>query len=198
MDEVQKTFLEKFKETSTAKNEDNSRLKKFNHGTKRSKNETQNQVVSKTTDERLSLSDENQKTFYEKLKAFSSSITGRQKKKDSCLKISTTDNERDNLNDEPQKTFFEKMKSFFCFCTSKEDKNNSRLNKLNHTIKRPKKETQKPDKSFRIYIKRNCKWVIFLLIIYIAILGTVVTTPILVNHFRVISLNELEQERSIT
>ena len=195
MDEVQKTFLEKLKErTSTAKNKDNSKLKKFNYDIKRSKNETQNPFTSNTTDERL-----NQKTFHKKLNASFSFITGKKKHKNNYLKTANTDDERDNLTDEVQKTFLEKMKSFFCFCTAEKDKNNSRLNKLNHTIKRPKNEIQKQDKSFRIYIKRNCKWVIFLLVIYIIIVGAVVTKPILFNHFRVeASLNETEKERSIT
>ena len=104
----------------------------------------------------------------------------------------------DPETDEVQKKFLEKMKSFFCFCTAKENKKSSIQKKNNNAMKKPKTKVQKQDKSFRAYIKQNCKWVIFFLVTYIIILGAVVSTPILVNHLRFISLNETKQERSIT
>ena len=109
--------------------------------------------------------------------------------------------------DKVRKTFLEKLKSFFCFCTAKKNKDLSDepqktcLEKIRLLIccckakKRPEK--QKQNKSLRIYIKQNWKWVISLLVVYIIISGAVVSVPILVNHFRVMNRNETEQERSI-
>ena len=104
----------------------------------------------------------------------------------------------DPETDKVQKKFLEKMKSFFCFCSAKEKKKSSIQKKINNEIKRPKTTVEKQDKSFRTYIKQNCKWVILFLVIYIIILGAVVSTPILVDHLRVRSLNETKQEGSIT
>ena len=180
-DESQKAFLEKLKSffcfCLAKKNKDDSRLKKSNSRIKRSKNETQNPVISNTAGERFSMSDELQKTFLGKLNAFFSSITEKMRNSNYCLKKSRTANEIDNLTDEPQKTFLEKMKSFFCFCTTK------------------KNQVQKPDKSLRTYIKQNWKWVVLLLVIYIITFGAVVSAPIIVSRLRFISQNETEQER---
>ena len=166
--EVQKTFLEKLKSFfcfCTAKNKDNSRLKKFNYGIKRSKNETQKPVLPNAT----------KKTFLEKLGTFFSSITGKKRKNNHHLKKSSTTGE---LNNQPQKTFLEKTKSFFCFYKAKKNK-----------VQKP------PVKSLRAYIKQNCKWIIFSLVIYIIIFGAVVSTPVIINHLRAIRQNETEQER---
>ena len=173
-DEIQKTFLQKLKSFfcfCTGKNNNCPRLKKLNCCTKTSKNDTQNQIKSKTADKRDNLPNEPQKTFLEKVNAFFRSI---------MCKNST--DERDNLTDEPQKTFLKKMTSFVGCCRAK---------------KKPKNENKKEDKSLRTYIKQNLKWVILLLVFYIIIFGAVVSVPILVNHYRDMNQNETDQERSI-
>ena len=179
--EVQKTFLEKVKSffcLCTAKNnKNNSKQKKFNCCIKRSKNDEQNQVKSKTADKRDNLTDETQKTFLEKVKS------------------SSTD-ERDSVTDELQKTFLEKMRLLICCCTSKKNKNNSRLKNITKKLKN-EVQKKKQDKSLRIYIKQNTKWVILLLVVHIIIFGAIVSGPILVNYFRFMNQNETEQERSI-
>ena len=168
-DENQKTFLEKLKSffcfCLAKKNKDDSRLKKSNSRIKRSKNETQKPVLPNAT----------KKTFLEKLGTFFSSITGKKRKNNHHLKKSSTTGE---LNNQPQKTFLEKTKSFFCFYKAKKNK-----------VQKP------PVKSLRAYIKQNCKWIIFSLVIYIIIFGAVVSTPVIINHLRAIRQNETEQER---
>ena len=135
--------------------------------------------AKKTADKRP-LTAEPKKTFLEKVNAFFRC----KRWKNHCLKKS---GERNNLTDETQKTFLEKILK-----TS-----NSRLAKFNHAIKKHKNGMQKQDKSIRMYIKQNCKWVILFLVVYIIIFGAVVSGPILVNHFRVLNRNETEQERSM-
>ena len=90
------------------------------------------------------------------------------------------------------------LKSFFSFLTRRKVKNIARLQKINYGVKRYKNEIRKSDKSLRSYIKRNCKWAAFLIVIYIMILGAIVSTPVAVNHLRVTNQNESEQERFIT
>ena len=74
IDEVQITFLKKLRSffcfCTAIKNKNNSTLNKLNYGKERSKNETQNPVMSSTTDERDNLTDKPQKTFLEKMKLF--------------------------------------------------------------------------------------------------------------------------------
>ena len=101
-----------------------------------------------------------------------------------------------NLTDKPQKTTLEKLKSFFSFCTKKKNNDDSGWTKFKNGIKRSKHG--KPVKSLRLYIEQKCKWIIFLFVTYIIFFGLVVSTPMLINHFRTISRNETEQERSVT
>ena len=90
------------------------------------------------------------------------------------------------------------LKSFFSFLTRRKVKNIARLKKINCGVKGYKNEIRKSDKSLRSYIKRNCKWVAFLIVIYTIIFGAIVSAPVAVNHLRTISRNESEQERFIT
>ena len=82
----------------------------------------------------------------------------------------------------------------------KMNKNDHRQRKLNNTIKRFKHDIVKPDKSQRSFIKHKRKSMFILFVIffiYTIILGAVVSTPTLVNHFRVKSQNQTKQEKSI-
>ena len=90
------------------------------------------------------------------------------------------------------------LKSFFSFLTRRKVKNIARLKKINCGVKGYKNEIRKSDKSLRSYIKRNCKWAAFLIVIYIMILGAIVSTPVAVNHLRATNHNKSEQERLIS
>ena len=166
--------------------------------------------------------DKTKNTKIERSNSLLGSITEKEKKNSSRLnrfgsglKRSTTENqqpvnlemidERANSIDKLQKTKVEKMKSFFCFCTEKKNKANSRLKKstkyevkFNYEVKRAKKEIQTTVKSLRSYIELNWKWVIFLLFIYILVLGAIISTPIIANNLKVTIKNQTEQERSIS
>ena len=113
------------------------------------------------------------------------------------MKPSISD-KRSNLTDEVRKKKDENLKTIFSFCTKTKNEDNQGPKKFNTGIKRSKQETEKPVKSLRNYIKQKCKWVTFLFVIYTIVFGAVMSIPILVNHFRVISQNQAEQERSIT
>ena len=84
---------------------------------------------------------------------------------------------------------YSKMKN-----SKKMNKNDHGVKKFDNSIKRSKPELVKPDKSLRSYMK----WLYILFVFYTIIFGAVLSTPILVNHFRFTSRNETEQERSIT
>ena len=90
------------------------------------------------------------------------------------------------------------LKSIFSVFTRRKVKNIARLKKLNYGVKRYKNEIRKPEKSLRSYIKRNCKWAALLIVIYIIVLGTIVSTPVAVNHLRATNHNKSEQERLIS
>ena len=152
-DETGKTKFKKFnlffssRPTRTKKGI--SRLKKFNHGVKKSESEDQKQVKPSKAD----------------------------------------------LTSETRKTKLDKFKSFFSLCTRKKNNDNPRLIKSNYGIKRSKTKTKNLDKSLRHYIKQKLKWVVLLLITYVTFLGGIVSTPILINHFRATSQNQTEKER---
>ena len=101
-----------------------------------------------------------------------------------------------NPTGEPEKSKPGKLKSFFCICTKK-NKETSRLKNFNHGVKITGKEVQKSDKSLRTYTRRNWKLAIFLFFIYILAIGTIVSTPVIINHFKVTSQNQTEKERFI-
>ena len=101
-----------------------------------------------------------------------------------------------NLTGEPGKTKPGKLKSFFCFCTKK-NKETPGLKKFNYDVKKSGKETQKSDKSLQTYFRRNWKPVIFLFFMYLLAIGTIISTPVIVNHFKVTSQNQTEKERFI-
>ena len=88
---------------------------------------------------------------------------------------------------------YSKMKN-----SKKMNKNDHGLKKFDNSIKRSKPEIVKPDKSLRSYMKQKWKRIYILFVFYAIIFGAVLSTPILVNHFRVINRNETDQERSIT
>ena len=90
------------------------------------------------------------------------------------------------------------LKSIFSVFTRRKVKNIARLKKFNYGVKRYKNEIRKPEKSLRSYIKRNCKWAALLVVIYIIVLGTIVSTPVAVNHLRATNHNKSEQERLIS
>ena len=78
------------------------------------------------------------------------------------------------------------------------NKNDHGLKKFDNSIKRSKHELMKSDKSLRSYIKQKWKWIFILFILYAIVFGAVLSTPILINHFRVTSRNETEKERSVS
>ena len=86
---------------------------------------------------------------------------------------------------------YSKMKN-----SKKMNKNDHGVKKFDNSIKRSKPELVKPDKSS--YMKQKWKRLYILFVFYTIIFGAVLSTPILVNHFRFTSRNETEQERSIT
>ena len=154
---------------------------KFNYGIKRSKSETQKPIISDTTDKCINLEDRNQKTCFEKLKSLCSSKAENKRESKPSLKTFKS-------NDE-------KLKTVSSLCTKNRKKQS--LKKLTNEIKKSKQEIEKPVKSLRSYIEQKCKWTISLFVVYTIIFGAIVSTPVLVKHFQVISQNETEQERSI-
>ena len=95
-------------------------------------------------------------------------------------------------------TKLDKVKSLSDTKARKKSEDSLALKKFEHGIKRSEKEIKKSSKSLRLYIKQKCKWVTFMFVIYIIILGAVISMPFIHNHFRVMSQNGTEQERSIT
>ena len=133
------------------------------------------------------------KTKFEKLKPFIGRVIKKKETNSSSKKLNTA-NKGSDLTNKSQKTIIEKMKSCFSFCTREKNKDNPKLEKL----KRSKNESKEQVKSLRRYIKQKLKWVVLSFVIYIIIFGGVLSTPFVVNHFRVISQNQTEQERFIT
>ena len=154
---------------------------------------------------------ETKKTFLKKVKLFFSSLTT--KKKEDIQKLKKVNHtvkrseseiqkpvkpnkaaERTDLTNIPQKAKNGKFKLFFT--TKKQNRDNFIFKKFEDGSKRFEDEIEMPVKSLRHYIKQKYKWVISLLIIYIIILGVVISAPIIVNHFIVASQNQTEQGRS--
>ena len=180
------------------------------------KKEEKNEQIMKQFVEKLMCAiegdetDENEKTFLEKVKLFFSSIAKKKedipklKKFSQATKRSESKTQKPvkprkagqptDITNEPKETKFEKFKSFFKLCTKKKNNENPRPKKIEFGIKRSKNEI----KSLRHYIKQKYKWVISFLLSYIIILGVVVSTPIIIYHLRFMSRNQTKQERSIS
>ena len=129
------------------------------------------------------------------------------KKKDKDIKaiIYPEANKTEKANLEKHKPSFAKKQSYqrhkkfnYDIKRSKNDTQKQVTLETNSGINTSKEEIKRPGKSLRHFIIQKCKWVILLVVSYVIIVGAAVTTPIIVNHFRIRSQNETKQERSIT
>ena len=144
------------------------------------KGEKSNQVLSKS---KLSETGQIGKIKLGKLKSFSGKTTKNRRETNLTSKTLNMASESSDLIDKPEKTILAKLKSLFSFCTGKKNETNPRLKNSYSSLRR--------------YIKQKCKLIILLFIIYIIIFGAVVSIPFVMNHLRIISQNQTQQERLI-